>query len=72
MIEANDQLINGPSNGGGGVYGPALGFVPVPGDESLPDIPEALFRTGRYHQELRGLLIGTMAEEVIMHAFPTK
>lgn len=65
MIKANDYLVlDTPSTGGGGVYGPSLGFGPVPDGTRLPGMPEALFREGRYHKDLRGLVIGNMANEV--------
>ena len=64
IIRANDILVNTHGSGGGGVFGPSLGFGPVPGDEATPDMPEAMYRQGKYHKELKRLLIGTMANEV--------
>ncbi|CAM1506186.1 Fc.00g058270.m01.CDS01 [Cosmosporella sp. VM-42] len=64
MRKVNDIMINQtPSDAGGGVFGPAPGFGPVPDGKYIPDIPETLFRDGRYHKELKGLIVGNMALE---------
>ena len=65
MRKVNDIMINQKtSDAGGGVFGPTPGFGPVPDGKYIPDIPEKLFREGRYHSELKGLIIGNMALEV--------
>ncbi|GAB1316947.1 Carboxylic ester hydrolase [Madurella fahalii] len=64
MLYLNDRLINGASSdAGGGVFGPAPGFGPVVDGRFIPDIPVALFRQGKYHKELRSLVIGNTANE---------
>jgi len=67
IIRANEVLVNTHGSGGGGVYGPSLGFGFVPGDEATPDMPEAMFRKGKYHKELKRILVGNMANEVSTH-----
>lgn len=65
MLYLNDKLINGASSdAGGGVFGPAPGFGPVPDGTFIPDIPVKLFQQGRYHKELRSLVVGNAANEV--------
>ncbi|KAH7126421.1 putative lipase 2 [Dactylonectria estremocensis] len=60
----NDDLINQmASDAGGGVFGPTPGFGPVPDGRAIPDMPAVLFRQGRYHRGLKGLIIGSMADE---------
>jgi carboxylesterase type B len=64
MLKANDRFINSePSGGGGGVFGPSLGFSPVL-DSGILDMPEILFAQGRYHKSLQAVIVGTMANEV--------
>jgi hypothetical protein len=52
------------SNGGGGDFGPGIGFGPVTDGDYVPDVPAILFDQGRYHKSVRSLIVGTMAEEV--------
>lgn len=64
MLAINNKLINElPSGGGGGVFGPVLGFGPAPDGDAIPDLPLELFRRGKFHQHLKGLVLGTMANE---------
>jgi len=65
ILHVNEKLINDvPSDAGGGVFGPAPGFGPVPDGSFIPDIPLVLFQQGRFHKELRSLVIGNVANEV--------
>ncbi|KAF2185571.1 putative lipase 2 [Zopfia rhizophila CBS 207.26] len=58
LLRANDVVVSQlPSTGGGGVFGPVIGFGPVPDGQSIPDIPEALSQLGKYHKEIRGLFL---------------
>lgn len=64
LITTNDILINQmPSTGGGGNLGPILGFGPAPDGDTIPDHPWALFDEGKFHDELDGLILGSMALE---------
>jgi hypothetical protein len=63
--QINDFTINVlPSDAGGGLFGPAPGFGPVPDGKFIADAPEILFRKGKYHKSLRSLIVGSMANEV--------
>jgi carboxylesterase type B len=65
MLQLNNIMINQiPSDAGGGVLGPAPGFGPAPDGRWFPDTIETLYREGRYHRELRRLVVGSMAYEV--------
>jgi hypothetical protein len=65
IVRVNEKLINSiPSDAGGGVFGPAPGFGPVPDGSFIPDTPVALFQQGKFHKELRSLVIGNVANEV--------
>ncbi|KAH8799813.1 putative lipase 2 [Xylogone sp. PMI_703] len=64
MLRINDYLINtAPSDAGGGVFGPAPGFGPVLDGGFIPDMLQAFFQQGKYHKELRSLIIGNTAYE---------
>ncbi|KAK4442551.1 lipase 1 [Podospora aff. communis PSN243] len=64
IVRVNEKLINGmPSDAGGGVFGPAPGFGPVPDGSFVPDTPVALFQQGKFHKELRSLVVGNVANE---------
>ncbi|KAK3349720.1 putative lipase 2 [Lasiosphaeria hispida] len=64
MIRLNEKLINGmASDAGGGVFGPAPGFGPVPDGSFIPDMPVALFQQGKFHKGLRSLVVGNVANE---------
>lgn len=61
----NDELINSAtSDAGGGVFGPAPGFGPVPDGVFIPDTPLALYQQGRYHKKLRVLVVEGVVNEV--------
>jgi hypothetical protein len=65
MRRLNDFFINEtPSDAGGGLFGPAPGFGPVPDGRFIPDMPAALLRRGAFHKELRSLVLGNTANEV--------
>ena len=65
MRDLNHLFINVlPSDSGGGVFGPAPGFGPVPDGTFIPDAPLALFQQGKFHKELRSLVVGNVANEV--------
>lgn len=51
------------STGGGGNFGPIISFGPAPDGDTIPDQPLALFAEGRFHDELDGLVLGSMALE---------
>ncbi|KAL2106177.1 hypothetical protein VUR80DRAFT_7098 [Thermomyces stellatus] len=60
----NDYLINQiRSDAGGGVFGPAPGFGPVLDSTYIPDLPETLYREGRFHKELKAFIVGNAANE---------
>jgi carboxylesterase type B len=64
MLAASDRLINQmESTGGGGVLGPILGYGPAPDGGIIPDLPLVMLREGRFHDELEGLVLGSMALE---------
>jgi carboxylesterase type B len=63
LKRVNDQLINSESTGGGGNLGPVIGFGPSPDGTDIPDLPLALLREGRYHKELKGMILGSMSNE---------
>jgi carboxylesterase type B len=64
LLQLNDALINQqPSEGGGGTFGPGIGFGPAPDGVRIPDIPLALLRQGRVHRSLKRLVVGSMAGE---------
>lgn len=46
------------------MFGPAVGFGPIPDGHDIPDMPLVSFQQGRYHKELKSLIVGTMANEV--------
>lgn len=61
----NDYLINQVrSDAGGGVFGPAPGFGPVLDGAFVPDLPETLYKQGKFHKGLRSLIVGNAANEV--------
>jgi hypothetical protein len=65
MRHLNDFFINEtPSDAGGGLFGPAPGFGPVPDGRFIPDMPAALLQRGAFHKELRSLVLGNTANEV--------
>ena len=65
ILKANNYLINeAPSTGGGGNLGPVIGFSPIPDSEYFPDLHWRLLKTGRYHNDLKSLVVGTMENEV--------
>ena len=65
LLAANYHLVAEVySNGGGGDFGPGIGFGPVTDGDYVPDVPAILFDQGRYHKSVRSLIVGTMAEEV--------
>lgn len=64
MLAVNDKLIKQmPTTSGGGVLGPVIGFGPAPDGNTIPDHPLALFQEGRFHKEIDGLVLGSMALE---------
>ncbi|KAJ6440682.1 lipase [Purpureocillium lavendulum] len=64
MLRVNELLINQtPAEGGGGTFGPVLGFGPAPDGRLIPDIPSALLKQGRAHRGLKRLVIGNMLLE---------
>ncbi|KFY03325.1 hypothetical protein O988_01556 [Pseudogymnoascus sp. VKM F-3808] len=64
LLAANYHLVAEVySNGGGGDFGPGIGFGPVTDGDYVPDVPAILFDQGRYHKSMRSLIVGTMAEE---------
>ncbi|KAH9984344.1 Alpha/Beta hydrolase protein [Xylariaceae sp. FL0662B] len=64
MLLANDKLINQMiPEGGGGVFGPVLGFGPAPDDKEFRDIPLALLQRGSFHKEIDELILGNMVNE---------
>ncbi|CAG9988634.1 unnamed protein product [Clonostachys byssicola] len=64
ILDASDKLVNQmPSTGGGGVLGPVIGYGPAPDGKSLPDLPLAQFYAGEFHEELEGIIMGSMAYE---------
>lgn len=65
LLAANEYLINvAPSTGGGGNFGPVIGFSPVVDGDYVPDLPGILLRQGRFHKSVQSLIIGNMKEEV--------
>jgi len=61
-------IIHEESNAGGGVLGPTPGFGPTvdgPGGY-ITDMPNVLFKKGRYHKELKGVIAGSTANEVCL------
>ena len=65
LRDLNHLFINVlPSDSGGGVFGPAPGFGPVPDGTFIPDAPLALFQQGKFHKELKALVLGNAANEV--------
>lgn len=64
MLALNDKVINHmPSEGGGGVLGPVLGFGPAPDGKTIPDLPLALLKKGQFHKDIDRLILGSMAYE---------
>ncbi|KAH8898893.1 putative lipase 2 [Thozetella sp. PMI_491] len=64
IFEANRYLIiDVISPAGGGVLGPSLGFGPEPDGELIPDMPEISFEKGRYHKDIKSLIVGNMGNE---------
>lgn len=64
LVEVNDKIISRtPTNSGGGMFGPVIGFGPVPDGGSIPDMPLALYQQGKFHDELEGVMVGSMAME---------
>ncbi|SPN96553.1 uncharacterized protein DNG_00076 [Cephalotrichum gorgonifer] len=60
----NNYLINEVrSDAGGGVFGPRPGFGPVLDGAFIPDLPETLYREGKFHTELEALIVGNAAYE---------
>jgi hypothetical protein len=67
LLVANYYLIGDvESTGGGGDFGPGIGFGPVVDNGYIPDLPGILLKQGRYHKSIKSLIIGNMAEEVIL------
>lgn len=65
LLAANYHLLAEVySNGGGGDFGPGIGFGPVTDGDYVPDIPAILVDQGRYHKSVKSLIVGSMAEEV--------
>ena len=46
------------------IAGPGIGFSPVVDGGYVPDLPGILFSQGRYHKEVKDLIVGTMENEV--------
>jgi carboxylesterase type B len=64
ILDASEKLVNQmPSTGGGGVLGPVIGYGPAPDGKSIPDLPLAQFHAGEFHEELEGIIMGSMAYE---------
>ncbi|KAK2785070.1 hypothetical protein FQN53_007963 [Emmonsiellopsis sp. PD_33] len=64
LLAANFHLVAEVySSGGGGDFGPGIGFGPVADGDYVLDIPAVLFDEGRYHKSVKSLIVGTMAEE---------
>ena len=60
----NDIMINQvESTGSGGNFGPVIGSGPAPDGDTIPNHPLAFFAEGRFHNELDGLVLGSMALE---------
>lgn len=65
LLAANYYLVSDvPSTGGGGNFGPGIGFGPVVDGDYIPDIPGILLEQGQYHKSIKSLIVGNMAEEV--------
>lgn len=65
LFAANYYLISDvPSTGGGGNFGPSIGFGPVVDGDYIPDLPGILLEEGRYHKSIKSLIVGNMLEEV--------
>lgn len=63
-------IIDTPSDAGGGVFGPAPGFGPVPDGSFIPDMLVALFQRGDFYQEVQSLVVGNVANEVRLRPAP--
>ncbi|KAK4041356.1 lipase 1 [Parachaetomium inaequale] len=64
LRDLNHLFINVlPSDSGGGVFGPAPGFGPVPDGTFIPDTPLALFQQGKFYKELKALVLGSSENE---------
>lgn len=64
LLNANDHLVNHvPSLGGGGTFGPGIGFGPVVDGKYIPDLSQALFRAGQFHR-IEGVIVANMGNEV--------
>lgn len=60
----NHKLINDtPAGGGGGNFGPGIGFTVLPDGQNFPDIPLELLRTGKVNKGLKRIMVGSMANE---------
>lgn len=65
LLAANEYLINvAPATGGGGNFGPGIGFSPVVDGDYIPDLPSILLQQGRFHKSVESLIVGNMKEEV--------
>lgn len=65
LLAVNNYLVSVvPSTGGGGNFGPGIGFGPVVDGDYIPDLPGILLEEGRYHKSIKSLIVGNMAEEV--------
>jgi len=65
LLAVNYYLVSDlPSTGGGGDFGPGIGFGPVVDGDYIPDVPGILLEQGRYHKSINSLIVGNMAEEV--------
>lgn len=50
------------------MFGPAPGFGPVLDSTYIPDLPETLYREGRFHKELKAFIVGNAANEVSLNS----
>ncbi|KAE8151363.1 carboxyl ester lipase [Aspergillus avenaceus] len=64
LFDVNKQLlINTYGGGGGGTFGPGVGFGPLPDGEYIPDAMTVLFNQGRYNKDIKAVVSGNMAAE---------
>ncbi|PGH18205.1 hypothetical protein AJ79_00543 [Helicocarpus griseus UAMH5409] len=75
----NHQLVTeGENTGGGGAFGPGIGFGPVVDDSYVPDAPQVLLDQGRFHKEVESVISsntlnegqGTSSDEDMPERFP--
>ncbi|KKZ60505.1 hypothetical protein EMCG_04829 [[Emmonsia] crescens] len=64
LRDVNHKLVTeGRNDGGGGTFGPGIGFGPVVDGSYVPDAPQVLLQRGSFHKEVQSVISSNTLNE---------